>query len=236
MTRSLAGGLGATGPARGRSPLAGRRGMPYAFAKERIAKDDFAPVSLVYARKNDSWDVIEKWPWLADASSAAYLSSHDIDLVCWWLDSPVIEVFARGVEGRLKELGHDTFDAIQASVRFASGAIGTFESCWVLPKSIPTFTDSYISLVAPGGQMVLDRGKEIVTVATDDKYDHPKLTLSLELGGRLTGGFVDTVRHFVDSVARGAPADVSLKSSRHVAAIVDAIQRSIVSGAPERPV
>lgn len=212
-----------------------RRALPYAFAKERLGKEDFGPISLVYARKNDTWDVIEKWPWLADASSAAYLSSHDIDLVCWWLDSPVVEVFARGVEGRLKALGHDTFDAVQASVRFANGAIGTFESCWVLPKASPTFTDSYVSLIAPGGQMVLDRGKEIVTVATDDKYDHPKLTLSLEIEGRLTGGFVDTVRHFVDSVASGVPTSIPLSSSRHVAAVVDAIQRSIVSGSPEAP-
>ena len=210
-----------------------RRALPYLYAKERIAKDDFGPVSLVYARKNDAWSVIERWPWLADASSAAYLSSHDLDLACWWLDTTVDEVFARGVRGRLAERGHDTYDAIQASVRFATGAIGTFESCWVQPTTFPTPTDSYIALVAPGARITLDRSLEIVTVGTEEGYEHPKLTLNMELEGRLTGAFVDTVRHFVDCVARGKPPSVTLASSRHVAAVVDAIARSLASGRPE---
>jgi predicted dehydrogenase len=210
-----------------------RRALPYLYTKERIARDDFGPVSMVYARKNDTWTVIERWPWLADASSAAYLSSHDLDLACWWLDTTVEQVFARGVRGRLAELGHDTYDAIQASVRFASGAIGTFESCWVHPKSFPTPTDSYIALVAPGARITLDRSLEIVTVGTDDNYEHPKLTLNLEVDGRLTGAFVETVRHFVDCVARQRPPSITLASSRHVAAVADAIARSLASGLPE---
>ena len=210
-----------------------RRALPYLYAKERLTRDDFGSVSLVYARKNDSWSVIEHWPWLADASSAAYLSSHDLDLACWWLDTTVEEVFARGVRGRLAELGHDTYDAIQASVRFASGAIGTFESCWVQPTTFPTPTDSYIALVAPGARITLDRSLEIVTVGTENGYEHPKLTLNLEIEGRLTGAFVETIRHFIDCVAhRRAPA-ITLASSRHVAAVVDAIARSLVSGGPE---
>ena len=212
-----------------------RRAVPYLYAKERIGRDDFGPVRMVYARKNDTWTVIERWPWLADASSAAYLSSHDLDLACWWLGTTVDEVFARGVRGRLAELGHDTFDAIQASVRFATGAIGTFESCWVHPKSFPTPTDSYIALVAPGARITLDRSLEIVTVGTDDGYEHPKLTLNLEIDGRLTGAFVETVRHFVDCVARRQQPSITLASSRHVAAVADAIARSLASGGPEEP-
>lgn len=212
-----------------------RRALPYLYAKERLAEDDFGPVSMVYARKNDTWSVVEHWPWLADASSAAYLSSHDLDLVCWWLDTTVEDVFARGVRGRLAERGHATYDAIQASVRFATGAIGTFESCWVHPNAHPTPTDSYIALVSAGARLTLDRSLEIVAVGTDQRYEHPKLTLNLELEGRLTGGFVDTVRHFVDCVARSRPPSITMASSRHVAAVVDAIARSLASGQAERP-
>jgi predicted dehydrogenase len=209
-----------------------RWALPYAYAHERARAGELGTLEMVYARKDDSLDVIKMWPWLAQHSScAAYLSSHDIDLVCWWAGCQIVEVFARGATGRLAQDGFDTYDAIQASVRFENGAIGTFESAWIYPTGFPTMTDSYIQLVGSAGMMTIDRRREIIEMGGSRGFEFPKLTLMSEIGGKLVGGFKDAVGHFVECVRNGAIPLVTLESSRHVAAVVEAIHASLRTGA-----
>jgi predicted dehydrogenase len=210
-----------------------RWALPYAFTHERVRSGALGTVEMVYARKDDSQEVIKMWPWLAQHSScAAYLSSHDIDLVCSWMDVRITEVFARGVKGTLARRGFDTYDAIQASVRFENGAIGTFESAWIYPTSFPTSTDSYIALVGSEGTITIDRRRESVEYGTNAHFEFPKLTLMTEVGGKLVGGFKDALIHFVECVRHGKPPLVSLESSRHVAAVVQATHDSLQEGRP----
>ncbi len=208
-----------------------RWALPYAFAYERAHSGALGMIEMVYARKDDNLGVIATWPWLAEHSScAAYLSSHDIDLVCSWMGARITEVFARGVKGTLVERGFDTYDAIQASVRFDNGAIGTFESAWIYPASFPTPTDSYIALIGSKGTITIDRRRESIEMGTGDGFEFPKLTLMTEVGGKLVGGFKDAVAHFVECVRDGKAPLVSLESSRHVAAVVQAIHDSLREG------
>lgn len=210
-----------------------RWALPYAFTHERVRSGALGAIEMVYARKDDSLEVIKLWPWLAQHSScAAYLSSHDIDLVCSWMDSKVTEVFARGVRGVLVQQGFDTYDAIQASVRFDNGGIGTFESAWIYPPSFPTPTDSYVALIGSKGTVTIDRRRESIELGTGDGFEFPKLTLITEIGGKLVGGFKDAVAHFVECVREGKAPLVSLESSRHVAAVVQAIHDSLRGGRP----
>ena len=69
--------------------------------------------------------------------------AHDIDLVTWYFGDEAVEAYASGVRGVLSERGIDTYDAIQAQVRYRRGAIATFESCWIYPNSFPTMVDSW---------------------------------------------------------------------------------------------
>ena len=86
-----------------------------------------------YARKNNPITVpTEMIPWGKDSSPMWFLSCHDIDLMCWWFDDDPVEVKAFGVKRVLKEkYGWDTYDAMQALVKFGSGAFATFESTWI---------------------------------------------------------------------------------------------------------
>ncbi len=209
-----------------------RWALPYAYAYERAVSGDLGTIEMVYARKDDSIEVINMWPWLGHHSScAAYLSSHDIDLVCWWSGARIIDVFARGVTGRLEQAGFRTYDAIQASVRFDNGGIGTFESAWIYPEAFPTLTDSYIQLVGSKSVITIDRRREIIEMGGPRGFEFPKLTLMSEIGGKLVGGFKDAVAHFVDCVRTGRRPLVTLESSRHVAAVVEAIHESLRAGA-----
>ena len=73
----------------------------YWQAKERIASGDVGEPILAYARKNDTIFVpTEMIAWAAQTTPSWFLSSHDIDLVCWYFESePVEAVRHGGLEG-----------------------------------------------------------------------------------------------------------------------------------------
>src|SRR5699024_4250103 len=104
--------------------LFNQRWLPaYWQAKQELAKPESGPPIMAYARKNDTLFVPTQMITWADRSSPSwFLSSHDVDLVTWFFDEPAVEVFATAVRRILVDRGIDTPDAVQAQVRFASGA------------------------------------------------------------------------------------------------------------------
>jgi predicted dehydrogenase len=208
-----------------------RWAAPYSYARAVIASGKIGKPLMVYARKDDAiWAATEMMSWTSATSSASYLSTHDIDLVLWWLDTDVESVYALGVKEVLKARGIDTEDAIQALVRFSSGAIGTFESCWVLPNSMPTVTDSFIEIVGEKGSIHVDRIHEGVKVATPDKYEFPKVSLSLEIDGRLRGGVAFCLEQFIDALRNDRKPEPDAENGLKIVRISTAIQRSIKLG------
>ena len=71
---------------------------PYAEAKNRIARGDIGKPLAGYARKNDTiYVATEMLPWAGKSTPAWFLSSHDIDLVRWFLDEePVVAALGAG--------------------------------------------------------------------------------------------------------------------------------------------
>src|SRR5699024_6314194 len=130
---------------------------------------------MVYARKNDRIHVPTKMlSWASETTPAWFLSSHDVDLVCWYLGQPAVEVYATAVRGVLESRGINTPDAIQAQVRFAGGAVATFESCWIYPDTFPTMTDSFVEIVGTDGVVHLDRKADQLEVSTPDRFEYPR--------------------------------------------------------------
>jgi predicted dehydrogenase len=169
--------------------------------------------------------------WASSTSPAWFLSSHDIDLVCWFLgDDPATEVYATAVRGVLRRRGIDTEDAIQAQVRFVSGAVATFESCWIYPDTFPSMTDSFIEVVGEEGMVHLDRKDDQLEIASTRGFDCPRTSIMPILHGVQHGALAAMMSHVIGCVANGAKPLVTLRSSRHVTAILDAIHRSLADG------
>ncbi|MCL6591499.1 MAG: Gfo/Idh/MocA family oxidoreductase [Firmicutes bacterium] len=206
---------------------------PYAKAKELLTEGKLGNPIMAYARKSDVIKVVtELWPWLADSTPPAFLSSHDIDLVRWFFESEAKSVYARGVRRVLQNKGINTLDAAQALVEFENGAIATFESGWIYPNTFPTYTDSYIELVTERGVIHLDRKQEIVEVADEDTFSFPKISISCRIDGRLEGAFKWCLEHFIQCIKENKEPYTSGRNARQVAEIVEAIHRSIESGQP----
>lgn len=207
----------------------------YAHAREQMASGQLGSPAVGYARKNDRIFVPTKMlRWASATTPAWFLSSHDIDLMCWFFDDQVEDVYATAVSQVLRSRGVDTPDAIQAQVRFRGGAVATFEACWTYPDSFPTMTDSFVEVIGSAGVMHLDRKAEQIEVATDQGFEYPRTALNMTVHGHRVGAVPNAIGHFIDCVLDGRSPLVTLESSRHVTAILEAIHQSIDTRQPVR--
>jgi predicted dehydrogenase len=203
----------------------------YANAFDQISAGRIGSPVMAYARKNDRIYVpTEMLSWAAETTPAWFLSSHDIDLICWFMGGVPTEVVATGVKRKLVGLGIDTYDAIQAQIRFDDGSIATVESCWIYPNSYPSMTDSFIEVVGSDGVIHLDRRAEGIDLSTDQAYEWPRMAIMPTIHGRQRGAMADAVNHVIDCVADDLEPLVTLESSRQVTAVLDALHRSLDSG------
>jgi predicted dehydrogenase len=208
---------------------------PYWAAHERVAAGQIGRPVLAYARKNDRIYVPTRMlAWAAGTTSAWFLSSHDIDLVTWYMGDKAVEVYATATWGVLRGRGIETPDAIQAQVRFAKGGVATFESCWIYPDTFPTMTDSFIEVVGEKGVIHLERKHEQLEISTEQAYEWPRTLVKPVIAGRQQGALTEIIHHMIACVRDDKPPLVTLESSREVTAILDAIHRACGSGKPEK--
>src|SRR5438105_1996961 len=159
------------------------------------------------------------------------LEGSDLDAVV--IATPDHHHFAP-TQAVLRARGIDTYDIIQAQVRFASGAIVTFESAWIYPNTFPSIVDSFIEVLGSAGHIHLDRKCESVELSTEKKFSYPKGFLNLEIFGRMRGAFPSCLEDFLYAILDDTEPKVTAWDGRQVTATLEAIHRSLESGADEK--
>jgi len=184
-----------------------------------------------YARKNDTiWVSTEMIDWAARSTPIHFLGAHDIDLLRWFFASEPAEVHAYGVKDVLVARGIDTYDLIQAQVKFASGSFATVESAWIYPNVFPTIVDSFVEVIGSGGHLHFDRKRESIEMSTEKSFAYPKVFLASEVFGKLRGAFVECLSDFLDAIINDTEPKVTAFDGRQVTAVLDAVSRSLSSG------
>lgn len=202
-----------------------------------IRRGDIGKPVAGYARKNDTiWVATEMINWAAKTTPIHFLGAHDIDLVRWFFASEPVEVRAYGARGVLEEKGIDTYDLVQAQVKFESGAFATIESAWIYPNVFPTIVDSFVEVVGSGGHLHFDRKRESIEMSTEKQFTFPKVFLTSEIFGKLRGAFVECLSDFVDAIINDKEPAVTAFDGRQVTAVLDAVSRSLESGETEKVV
>lgn len=184
-----------------------------------------------FARKNDTIYVPTEYiGWASQTTPAWFLSCHDIDLVRWYMGSEPTEARAWGVKHVLRAKGIDTYDMIQAQVRFLNGAIATFESGWIYPNAFPTIVDSFVEVVGERGHLHFDRKRESMELSTPERFQYPKTFLNAQVFGTLRGAFPSCLSDFVRSIKEDLKPEVGVTDGRQVTATLSAIHRSLETG------
>lgn len=149
---------------------------------------------------------------------------HDLDIMAWLADAPVSRVYAETISRRSAAHGHD--DAAMVLVRFENGVIGSLETSWVLPPSIPAPLDASLHVVGTGGGVFVDGSNHGLALVDTDGMSLPDLTHWPLTRGRVSGDLAASVDHFIRSVRAETPPEVTLAKARLAHAIVDAAKRS----------
>ncbi len=204
---------------------------PYHYGKQAILKGEIGTPLAGYARKNDTIFVATEYiSWAARSTSAWFLSSHDIDLMRWFFAAEPVEARAWGRREVLRARGVDTWDLIQAQVKFSSGAIATFESAWIYPNTFPTIVDSFVEVVGSEGHLHFDRKRESIEISTPRGFSYPKNFLNAEIFGRSRGAFPACVEDFLAAILEDRQPQVTALDGRQVTAALEAIHRSLDTG------
>jgi predicted dehydrogenase len=201
---------------------------PYYSTYQMVRQGKIGAPLTGYARKNNPISVPTKMiPWAKNSSPMWFLSCHDIDLICWWLNDDPVEVTAYGVKSVLKDkFGWDTYDAMQALVRFSKGAFFTFEAAWIYPETHPAMPDSFMEIIGQKGHFHLDRKTEAIEMSSEEKFDWPRSLLNCKVFDKWVGAFPSCVNSFIDAIVENrTPYD-----GWRATAVLDAAHKSADSG------
>ncbi len=200
----------------------------YTEAKAAASSGRLGDVHTIFARRRGSSlgaDVYGVWTDLLISTGI-----HDLDVMAWLADSPVTRVYAETISRRSAPYGHD--DAAMVLVRFDNGIVGSLETSWVLPTSIPAPLDASLQVVGTGGGVFIDGSNHGLTVVDSDRLSLPDLAHWPVAGGRVGGDLAASLDHFICSVRNGVPPEATLAEARHAQAIVDAAKRSASRNLP----
>ncbi|MFO8079745.1 MAG: Gfo/Idh/MocA family oxidoreductase [Armatimonadota bacterium] len=201
---------------------------PFAKTKQRLDAGDLGDPLYCYARLNNTTYVpTQMLSWAADTKLPFWLICHRYDLARWYFGCEAKKVTAVSRSVVLKEMGIDTPDFYQTTVEFEDGQVGNFESCWILPESMPYLVDSKFQLVCSGGYVNVDPTPPVHQLATEDEYAHEGFLFSNVMGQPV--GFVrQAIEHFINCCVTGSEPLITgedgLQITRALVAMVEAAE------------
>lgn len=206
---------------------------PVALVKQSQQKGELGDPVYAYARLSDTIYVPTKMisSWSAETSLPFWLMSHTVDLVRWLFNSEAKKVYAVSSSGVLLKRGINTPDLFQATIEFENGALGSFESCWILPETMPSTVDFKLELLFTEASIFIDDQRGVIQKATRSQYSLPNV-LWTDVYGQPVGFVAEAIRHFVNCVLEDRWPMPSGEDGLAVVKILAAIVESAEEGHP----
>ena len=214
----------------------------------RVAAGELGEVLYGSAHMEDRIEVPTEWfpHWAPSSSPAWFLGVHFYDLVRWIIKSNARSVYARSRKELLKnQYGIDTYDSVHAAVEFENGAVFSFDTSWVLPKSFEAIVNQELRVVGTKGMWEIDsqyRGsRSCIEPEGMRTWNNNFLRESVDKQGRVIyrGYGIESIEDFahnVNAVKDGATVD-GLKGTYpdgedglEVTKIAEGVHRSLETG------
>jgi len=208
----------------------------YQVIKDALDSGELGRPVMGYIRLSDVIDVALNWlKWAAESGPQWFLIPHIADLMYWFFGAVPETVYAVGHKGVLAEKGVDTYDAIQALLRFPDGGFATLESSWIVPDGSASVTDCQMALYGTEGRVECDQDYSGIEI-TKEKVTYPWVPVGKRNRyGRLDSFIYEPMRMFVDCILDGKESPTPFATGLVNTSIIDACLRSIESGVPETP-
>jgi len=169
-------------------------------------------------------------PWLGKSTVGWFLMSHTVELAGWIASQVPARVWATARRDILKSKGIDTYDSIHAVIEFDGWMVGSFSSCWVLPRSIPLMFQFRHEMVGTKGSVRADLTDQMLHKATE-RYEHPS-TIGVTFTGAATSPPAQMLADFVNRLLDGSEMTCTVKDGLLNTAAITAIHQSIETGKP----
>lgn len=213
----------------------------YQYIKAVIASGILGAVAFVESIRHDRIDVPTEMlaGWAEKSSPVFFLTSHDLDLLRWYLEAEPAS--AVGFERRttLVSRGIATHDGLLGLVTFTNGTVAHFHTSWIHSPSYPVISDTYLEVTGSDGVLTYQSRGRRLEIYAEKAQQHIQFEgpgTVQERQGRLVGAFVDSLASFVGSVkSREQPMTSGVDSLRAIACQV-ALLESAAQGQGVLPV
>ncbi|MBI3941697.1 MAG: Gfo/Idh/MocA family oxidoreductase [Chloroflexi bacterium] len=141
--------------------------------------------------------------WSAQTSPIYFMSSHDLDLTFWFLGANPVQVFAHETRGTLEAQGIPVHDGLNALIQFEGGVSTNFHTSWIHPNTYPRVADGYMQIIGTEGAILYNnrtRTAEWFNTKGGQEIKFSGPHTADETGGKITGAFTDSVRHFITCI------------------------------------
>lgn len=214
--------------------LHNRWNPPFHAAWEAVRAGELGDIRSAYMRLNDIvWVATDLLPWAAKSSILWFLGSHSVDTLRWIIGDEVQTVYAVKREGTLRQIGIDTVDLYQTTLRFKGGAVAQMENSWITPNGNGSVNDIKFNVLGSEGMIDVDTSSHgMIRKVNRERSVVPDVLVQHRIFDHPAGFAFESIRSFVDCLLSGEPFKVSVEDAVRTSQVILAIQKSAESGLP----
>jgi UDP-N-acetylglucosamine 3-dehydrogenase len=199
----------------------------YYHARESIAAGQLGSPLHLYARRNNSYQ--NGLRLKGRTSVLMFLGVHDIDAIEWVTGDRIVEVYTAEVRNRLNEF--NVGDAAVTTFKLASGAVGSYETSWVMPDHYYEL-DAKLDIIGTDGAINVNIVNQNIQRHAGGRFAYPDTMYGMEMYGRLTGIMKEELTSFVLAVTEDAPLPITVEDAYRAVLIASCMEKSLLTGLP----
>ncbi len=181
-----------------------------------------------YMSMDDVIDVPTKWfDWAHKSSPVHFLGTHCYDQIRWYMGCEVEEVYAVGSKTLLKSMGIDTYDTVQAFLKFENGCYWTVENSWIFPSGFPKANDGRTQILTERALLKADSQNRGVEFYNGSKLRTPNSYFIIDNNGRPFGFGIEPINDFVYCLVNNLPFIADANDGLEAEKIAEAVHLSL---------
>lgn len=194
----------------------------YAIVHER--KQQMGNIHSIFAKRNSPRHVRDFYNGIHPVMMTMI---HDLDLILWYVDSPVTKVYAL----QKSTQNNKQIDHVLAILQFANGATACLQTSWLLPEREGIVPESSMEILTESGRFIINSPSDEIVIQSDEEMEVTDVSMWPLLHGVQSGAIRNEIEHFLFCVMNEVcssicPPEISLLSSE----IADVILQSALSG------
>lgn len=199
--------------------------------KNELLKESTGVPIRGYMNMDDIIDVPTKWfNWADKSSPVHFLGTHCYDQIRWYMGCEAVSTYAVGAKKLLKSKGIDSYDTIQAFIKFENDCYWTVENSWIYPSGFPKNNDGRTQILTENALLRLDSQNRGLEFYSNTKGQTPNSYFIINNNGRPYGFGIEPINDFVDCIINNKSFIADGKDGLESLRIAEAVHSSLESG------